>query len=527
MNLPISGYSRRLASHVARAVWLCGLVAGLAHANPNADPAATFGAAERASPPAGAMNVIMISIDTLRADHIGAYGYERPTSPRIDELARSSVIFLEAYAPSSWTLPSHAGMLTGMHPLKLGIVDRSSALPAGVDTVANGLSRAGWDTAAFVDSKPKDYIGAGRGFARGFHEYHHAPHLATQTDASDMESTWIAARDWLLARRQQDAPFFLFLHTKSVHTRSKANPSPDDRYFPYDKPEPYRFHFVSDEDAQFSWKSEERGRGVQYLGSLIEDFRSGVLDPNEFPSKLLEVLIALYDNGIYFVDERIGRILDLLREEELASSTVVILTSDHGEEFLEHGEFLHGQIHRELLRIPLIVHVPGLGAGRIRQNVGLIDIVPTIYALTGVTRPAHLSGTPLPLHGDPDTGERLLFSSRQDAPSDPTLMDRVWGTFFTAPAPTVPRRELGVRQGEWSLIVHESAEAGAHRRELFERVDGVDQPRRLRDEPERVRILSDALESWVSGTNGASSSRIELDEDTLEHLRALGYVDDR
>ena len=158
------------------------------------------------APSAGAApNVLLISIDTLRADHLGSYGYAKPTSPVLDALAARSVRFADAHAPTPWTLPSHAAMLTGRHPLELGILDKAGRIPDGAATVAERLGARGYQSAAFVDSGKGGNVGASRGFARGFDVFEHGPHGGGGRFQHDVARTVDAGVAWL-GRRDPARP---------------------------------------------------------------------------------------------------------------------------------------------------------------------------------------------------------------------------------------------------------------------------------------------------------------------------------
>ncbi|UCE87185.1 MAG: sulfatase-like hydrolase/transferase, partial [Deltaproteobacteria bacterium] len=232
-------------------------------------------------------NVLLFSIDTLRADHLGCYGYARDTSPNLDALADRSLRFTEAFAPAPYTLPSHVAMLTGIHPHALGIENRRSAIPAETRLLAELLSEAGYRSAAFVDSMPRGFVGGSRGFARGFDEYTHMPERAKRGYRYDMAATADAAARWL-AGRADDRPFFLFLHTKSVHTLPSRAGGKNPMHFPYDKPEPYRSRFLSDAAAGLSWSEPKLGSGVDYLRALNERLASGEISPADIPRERVD-----------------------------------------------------------------------------------------------------------------------------------------------------------------------------------------------------------------------------------------------
>ena len=233
-----------------------------------------FACGEARRPP----NVILISIDTLRADHLGSYGYERDTSPELDRFAAESVRYGHAVAPAPWTLPSHAGMLTGRHPFEMGVTEQDSRLPEHVQTLAETLAGVGYQTAAFVDSLKKGFVGAERGFDRGFDVYSHAPHVRKAKYRYDMKTTVDVSTDWL-SKRDPERPFFLFLHTKSVHT-SPADPKvARESDVPYHKPEPYRGRFLEGGKERFRWTDAGGAFGVAFLKNVNRRILAGEMEP--------------------------------------------------------------------------------------------------------------------------------------------------------------------------------------------------------------------------------------------------------
>jgi len=450
-------------------------------------------------------HILLFSIDTLRADHLGCYGYRRDTSPRIDAFARSATHFRAAFAPAPWTLTSHVEMLTGRHPYRIGVTNKESSIPAQVPLVTELLSAAGYESVALVDSSPRGYVGGKRGFARGFDSYRHAPHRDGLMFEYDMQVTLDTAIDWLRNRKESDQPFFLFLHTKSVHTVKDDTPRADHRIPPYDVPGPQRFRFLSEEDARFNWSSQDLGEGGSYLTGLNRLLSRGEMRPGEFTR--LEPLLGLYDGGIYYVDERFGRLVRALKEQGLYDSMLIVVTADHGEEFLEHGRFKHSQIHNETLRVPLIVKFPGQDQGRIvEHDVRLADIVPTMLDQAGIPLPKAMEGRALSNETTGTLPHPMIFASHQKPPEpDPDL------------------RQYSLRQGDWTLVYREPSDGKGVTADLYHTAVDFDQRKPVTDQEERSASMLRSIQEWRVGVD--AGERIDLDQDTLDHLRALGYVD--
>ena len=329
------------------------------------------------------LNVVLFSIDTVRDDHLSCTGYPRPTTPWLDLLARESAWFRDAASTSSYTLPAHASMLTGQLPSRHGAESEASGRDHvwldRSDLVAARLREAGWQTAAFTGGV---YLSAKFGLDQGFDQYD-AVDLALERRARRYESepatgqpafnrafrrqrTFGHALDWI--RGHADGPFFLFLHTYLVH-----------EYLPAARHEA-RFHgacasALADEEQDFL-----RVRNLKK--------RPTAADVDHF--------VDLYDAALCEADELVGRLMTTLRETGELEQTVVVVVSDHGEEFLDHGLLAHGRtLYDEVLRVPLIVRAPGRAAVEVRTPVSLADIAPTLLDLCGVAPQHEMDGRSL------------------------------------------------------------------------------------------------------------------------------------
>jgi arylsulfatase A-like enzyme len=449
-------------------------------------------------------NFLVLSIDTLRADHLGSYGYLRRTSPNLDAFAAGALRYANAYAPAPWTLPSHVGILTGRHPYAVGIVDVASSIPAGVSPLAALLSGAGYQTAAFVDSGRGGLLGAARGFARGFDVFRHAPHTNTSDWEYDMASTVDAGLAWL-ARRDPERRFLLFLHTKSVHT-TPADPVLLARTdAPYDKPDPFRTLFVPGHRVRFAWSEGPQLAGVNYLRALNDRIARGEFDRDSFTPERLEELVGLYDGGIYYVDHHFRRLIAGLDELGLGANTVVIVTADHGEAFLEHVFFLHKELYTGLLHVPLILRDPrDPRSGVVERRVSLLDVAPTVLALAGLEIPADLDGRVLPRDDDEPGDERPFFSYFEFE------RDHVY-------------HALSLDEGPWKLVHHKLAAWPEYRTELYDTRADPEQRAPIEGEGERQREMLARLLAWARDRRG-SEDTIEIDAESAEQLRALGYL---
>ncbi|NQZ97032.1 MAG: sulfatase [Myxococcales bacterium] len=453
-------------------------------------------------------NVLLISIDTLRADHLGVYGYSRDTSPALDRLAEESIVFANAFSPAPRTLPSHVMMLTGNHPYRMGISHGGdqSTIPSDARIVSEILQESGYQTVAFVDSSSSGWLGSRRGFARGFDAYHHAPHRDDLFYDFDTAASVDAATEWLDGQRD-GRPFFMFLHTKSVHAIRADTPRPDDRIFPYDKPAPYRFRFVADEDARFTWSAADLGAGTLYLNALNKAYFHGTKDPGDFPKQRIETLKALYDNGIAYTDHHLGRFFDALRSRGLMDDTILIVTSDHGEAFLEHGFFKHGiTVYREMLHVPLILRIPGTpGRRSVAEAVSIGDVPPTILQQLGIPVPPEMEGRP-------------LIGDAADANADRPL-------FAFIKHRLTPATGAAIRQGDWRLIYDRTRADGGAEARLYHVSEDPEELHPVPGEGERAARMLTELLDWRDRGEVKTGPGIEIDEKTLEHLRAVGYIE--
>lgn len=323
-------------------------------------PLAAAGCASK--PPGG---IVLIVIDTLRADHMSLYGYERPTTPRLDELSTAGSVFEHAYSASSWTLPGTASILTGLYPSAHGAGTRTHRrLREGVITLPQYLSGAGYSTGAVVNVS---FLGPMFGFATGFDSYD--LETATANELRLAEESLDDALSWL-DTRDASRPFFLFLHLFDVHHQ-------------YFAPEPARGAFTKEFADRY---------GDTFATIESREVAEQAAD--------VEFLKAAYDEEILAVDSQIGRLFEALQERDLHETTWVALTADHGEAFRgEHYHQGHGRsLYDEVMRVPLVLWGPGVPAGeRYNDPVSTVDIVPTLLDMAALEVPELSGGSLMPL----------------------------------------------------------------------------------------------------------------------------------
>lgn len=363
----------------------------------------------RVTDSSAAPGVVLVCLDTLRADSLALDSGRPVRMPRLEAFARESVAFADAVAPSGWTGPSITSLLTGLDPAHSGVVglpERAGSLPRSVTTLPERFAEAGWHTAAVTTGA---WIVPGTSALRGTH----VGAVGLDQDPDRVLRTWNA-------RRPAGAPFFLFLHSLAAHDPYLDKPSDPWRVLTATVDETRATDLrraiergTDVSDADMRWAAElsiasgaTRDRLGALLGRTAHDTFFGMMqrwldDGAERDPRLAETgerLRAAYEKSLSDVDRLVGRILDGLAALELPVGTVIVVVADHGESFGEHGTLLHGRrLHDELLRVPLLVRAGGrMGPPRVIHGAaGLVDVVPTILELAGRPVPIGLDGISL------------------------------------------------------------------------------------------------------------------------------------
>ncbi len=329
-------------------------------------------------------NLVVISIDGLRPDHLGCYGYKRDTSPAIDRLADEGALFKTTASSSTWSLPAHTALMTGLHDPVHSVRDVNDSLDPKRITLAEVLQKNGYRTGAVFTGR---YLRPGAGLDQGFDNYMHASGdradvpsgkgRASRTAVLAMET----AEDWLSGLEARK-PFFLFIQLSDLTSD-------------LDPPEKYRNMFDPDYGGTID------GKG------MYDDPR---INP-DVKKEDLEHLKALYDGMIRYVDDKgISRLLSFLKSEKLGQNTVVIITSPHGFEFFEHGSLGFGNnLYDTTLVVPLIIWRPGMvPAVEIEKQANIVDVMPTIADLMGIAPAGEALGESLcPRFQSPDMSGKL------------------------------------------------------------------------------------------------------------------------
>jgi arylsulfatase A-like enzyme len=438
-------------------------------------------------------SIVLIVVDTLRADYLGCYGFEGGISPNIDALAEESFVSSTCYSQAPWTTPSVASMMTSMLPDLYGVnlpADAprdhrlwrrqwNPAIPDSATTLAEVLCASGYRTAAFVANP---FLIDGLGFDQGFEVFDTRRARAADRSA---QRIFEDSAGWLGEALGARVPFFLYLHLMDVHgpynahqrdffaVRDSPGLGPDHRLSndEYDRIQPYL--------RKPDWAKQPEAR-------FVRTWR------------------ARYAAGVRAADRQIGAFLDRLRTHPRWANTVVVLTSDHGEELFDHGNWDHGfSLYEHQLRVPLIVRSPGSerAGSRFEEPVRLLDLAPTLLGLVGIGSTPEIRGRDL-LDGGGDAGPLPVFASGNKERPD----------------------EAAVIVGSEKLIF--DLETGSHRLYDLETDPGETSDRWSETDETAVllgHLLQHLRSSRLSSAAG-SQPTIELTDEQLEQLRELGYV---
>lgn len=497
-----------------------GLAWGLAAALPGRDlvaPAAPESAEVEPGP-----NVLLIVLDTLRADHVGLYGYPRATTPFLDEFGQRATVFENAISSSSWTLPAHATLFTGLYSRTHGadlVEDRSASgltlaglgrlddtapvrpLSGEAVTLAETVSEAGFETAAICANTA--YLYRVFGLDQGF---------ATYVDAPGLRLSWrpagLSLVDRLGLRRRIEAAarlvksnerYYLLADEVNRLATRWLGPRRDRRFFLFlnymDPHEPYLP--LGSYRKLFPGGDERPSLNVQAI-------RSGAATLEDAQHR---ALTGAYDGEIRYLDDQLRALFTQLEAWGLLEDTVVVIAGDHGESFGEHGELGHGNgVYQPEVRVPLIVRWPGQQDGRrVERPVHLVDVMPTLLEALGLPTPGGLQGTAL---DDPQRSHPVVtYTGRyHDPASNPVRYDRTHAALY---------------DDSWKLILRSDGS-----RELYDLAsDPEERMDRLSEQRGRAEALERRYERFVPEVEARFAAEPgSLGDEALERLRALGYV---
>ena len=426
------------------------------------------------APPAeGEWNVLLVSIDTLRADHLSPYGYSRNTSPHIDTLARRGLVFDQAETVQSATWPALTSLHTALYPSAHGVVENGQSMPEGLPTLAELLRSRGFSTSAFITNMTR---GRHPGFSRLF--------LSREGGQAGADRAAVGQAVAQL-ERERERRFFMWVHLLSPHAD-------------YAPPAPH--------DAAFTRPGASSLRGeIAELAALRR--RGTALSESDIAH-----VVGLYDGEVAFTDELVGRLLAALVANGLEKSTLVVLTSDHGEDLHEHNRyFFHSpSVYASSMRIPLILALPGAPPARTPHPASLVDLAPTILGVLGFPIPSSLQGQNL-----------LPGGSLPPRPVRQLVFGETGGRIFT------------VRTPEWRFVynpehLQPEAPGGPYPIAPAELYDEEKDPREAvnlaSSRPDLVRVFSEEALAFRNRTRRKDGMAPGPAPEALEELRALGYV---
>ena len=464
------------------------------------------------APPRG---VIVVLADTLRKHHLQIYGHDRQNTPTLARMAEEGVVFSDAISQATWTKVSVPSILTSLYPSTHQIVDFNDRMPSAAVTLAEAFQNAGFATWA---SSSVPFSGQLTNLHQGVEILREEASVDLPEGQSDSKTGRYfidQLTPWL--ERHHDVPFFAFVHAMDPH-------SPFRPYPPYDT-------FYTDEAAG--------RRYAEDLEKIRPHIKSPVLRRFGMPTRAemeaagveiepyLEHERAWYDASILALDAEVGRLLDLLKRLGRGQDTVIVFVSDHGEEFLEHGNHWHGlSVYAEMIEVPLMLHWPGglPGGSVVDTTVQTLDMMPTVLELAGLPIPETVQGTSLaPLWSDdapttrrpPAIAERKLMTSARAMGAGEAFLGS---------------DSLALVEKEWKLIWNVRQAPGKPEYELYHRPsDPFDQKNVHADNPDVAERLAAQLRSWLEA---AVAARLPSDAETaeslsaedLERLQSLGYL---
>jgi arylsulfatase A-like enzyme len=440
----------------------------------------------------GVPNIILIGIDTMRADHLSCYGYTVHTSPQIDRLAAEGIQFHWALGQSSWTKPGFATILTSLYPSSHRAIGKPDRLPQAVLSLPEVLRAHGYSTAGFANNvNVSDVFGFDQGFDYFIYlkpdYFFRASEAASELTVYDQLRL---VRERFLSRRKYVQNYYQDATVVNRHVLSWLKENGHHPFFLF-------IHYMDPHDPYFHHPYD----GVGYA-------RVSMPNPE---AAWAEAFVKTYDGEISFVDEHLGALMDSLRLQGLYDNSLIVLTSDHGEEFYEHKGWWHGTtLYDEQIHVPLIVKLPGgrMAGTKVGPQVRSLDIAPSVLGLAGVPIPAEMQGRNLFPNGNlAASGEAQVFSEED-----------LEGNVLRA-----------VRSPDWKLVVANPGNPrGLKPQELYHlRVDpgetqdlaGSHQPL-VADLKKRV----DRIQQYALGRATAPEEGVELDQATRDRLKALGYV---
>ena len=461
--------------------------------------------------------VILILADTLRSDHLNFHGYGRETAPFLTELASKGAFFKNHIVQATWTKVSVPSIMTSLYPTSHRVIDFTDRLPATATTLAEVFREAGYATVSYSSVT---FSGKFTNLHQGYEELHESGSTSQEKPSKTAREYVDRLAEWLEMHRE--VPFFAFLHVFDPHD-------------PYEPHRPYNSIWAD------LTRKEEHEEQLEEVRKVIQDplmkrfgmpSRDDLIQAGLDPQEYIDYDIGWYDGSIRARDTEVARLVERLEELGLADKTLLVFTSDHGEEFHDHGKMFHGQsVYGELSRVPLVFSLPGrISEGvTVEETVQSIDIMPTVLELSGLSGPRAMLGQSLvPLmtsrQSEPSTVQAAGWSSRPAITEKNLTSDAVG-----APPPRDIEQTAIIYEG-WKLIVSTRKDSDDPPQfELFRQPDDLLDQENLADQhPEVVERLEGMLEEWrevaLAGRLPEEDSTIGMSQEELQRLKSLGYI---
>ena len=420
-------------------------------------------------------NVIIIGIDTLRADHLGFAEYKN-TAPNIEKLAAQSAVFTNAFSTSSWTLPSFHSILTSLYPSSHGVKYDTHRISNSTTTFAEIMKRNGYRTAGFICGP---YLKSIFGFNQGFDLYdEHLSSIKQPDSHKDITSEKLTNSAIFWLKKHGNKKFFLFLHYWDPHY-DYIPPKPFDRIF----------------DPEYTGSID--GTNIQ---------KSSKINP-DMDKRDLDHILALYDGEIMWTDSHIGRLLDYLKVSGLFKNTIIVVTSDHGEEFLDHGDKSHRKtLYNEVIHVPLMFKIPGIdNPAKDKSLVSTVDIMPTVLNALNIKYGIDTDGISL-----------IPIITKKHNQITRTIYSELYHKVMSINLVCI------IKDG-WKLIYdYYTKESKLYNIDI----DMQEKNNLININTQQAQDLKDELFDWLNQkkTQQKNVPEVIFDDETMNHLKSLGYV---
>jgi arylsulfatase A-like enzyme len=447
--------------------------------------------------------IILVVIDCLRADHVSAYGYQRETTPTLDALANEGILWEQAYSTSSWTKPSVASILTGLYPSAHGAFEgvkrgrgrdslTTDRLKTGAPTIATQLSQAGWKCGAFLNNAQ---LGEFAGLSRGFDSYN--------ASMGKADNILAGLKDWLV--QEENAPHFAYLHFLEAH-------------WPY---KPRRRHV-----AQFGGNRDTNcfsTLSARDYGKLRREIKRG---QRSLSDDEITQMVQMYDASVRRLDGKIKILRGMLNDLGSSDRYAIVVTADHGDEFMDHGAIGHGHtLYDEITHVPLIAHIPGRKRGSRRPRpVSLVDLGGLIFSLAGVGDNGPTSDI---LMGE-DRARPVFCELRTGRRYQQTLRTEFWKIHRTClfdmeaaggPSNATPRQLFGEYAREVTYELYDMLRDPGEKTNL---ADCADTSGVLKN---HINMLDRHWRQLDCPYEESASSEVSIDRELVGRLERLGYLD--